>query len=153
MQICTNNPYTAFEDAFIRAVRKGLAKAVPEIEPELRPWIDERPTAMAAGGNRFSITEEDIQRAVAYLQEPIARREIAAFQYGGYYIFMTEWVAPFVSEEDCILHYADDGSVIVVDGKRKMWHRGRQIEMAGLLEVKRDLTREDIVHLCEKYDR
>ena len=47
--------------------------------------------------------------------------------YMGYYYFLTDWVKPHMSEEDCIQHFADNGSVIVVDHKGRKWHRGVQI--------------------------
>lgn len=135
IELKTNNPYPAFEDAFLRAVRKGLAQAVPE----LRPWNDERPTAMASRktDGMLPITAEDVRRAVAYLQEPIDRGKIDPFQCAGYYILTTEWAAPWVSEADCIAYYADNGSVLVYDSQGRFWRRGQQTTMAELFEVKK----------------
>lgn len=139
IQIKTNNSYTAFEDAFLRALRKGLAKAEPEMEPELRPWDNKRPTATASRitDGMLPITVEDVRRAVAYLKEPVARGW-APFNYASYYIYMTEWAAPWISEAECIAYYADNGSVLVYDSQGRFWRRGQLTTMAELFEVKKE---------------
>lgn len=136
VKILTNNPYNGFEDAFIRAVRKGIAK----LPPEEKPWIDARPDAITCRNpeEKFQLTKFDVERAINALSTMPPVREETPFRAWGYYIFMTEWVENVVSEADCIAHYADNGSVVVYDKQGKLWHRGKQVTTADLLQVKRD---------------
>ena len=82
-----------------------------------RPWVDART-------NRREIevvkpTAKDLIEAMEKMKEiPVHR----------HYIFSTEWVKPYASEEDCIKYFADNCSVVVYDSKGCAWHKGEKID-------------------------
>lgn len=82
-----------------------------------RPWVDARTYRREIEPRK--ITAKDIIEAVEEMKKIPVR---------SHYIFCTEWVRPYVSEEDCIKYFSDNASVIVYDGKGCVWHRGKKIE-------------------------
>lgn len=81
-----------------------------------RPWIDARTYSREFEVRKLTV--EDIIEAVAKMKQvPVS----------GCYYFLTDWVKPYVSEEDCIQYFADNGSVIVIDHKDRRWRRGQMI--------------------------
>ena len=82
-----------------------------------RPWIDARTYRREIEVQK--ITEQDIIEAIEKI------REIPVHSH---YIFLTEWVKPHVSEEECIKYFSDNGSVLVRDSKGSVWHRGKKVD-------------------------
>ena len=82
-----------------------------------RPWIDARTYRPEIEMRK--ITAADIIKAI---------EEIKRVPVRSHYIFLTKWVTPYVSEEDCIKYFSDNGSVLVCDSKNRVWHRGKQVD-------------------------
>lgn len=78
-----------------------------------RPWVDARTYRREFEVKK--LTAKDLIEAVEKM------REIPVHSH---YIFLTEWVKPYVSEEECIKYFADNASVVVFDSKGRGWHRG-----------------------------
>jgi len=82
-----------------------------------RPWDDVRTCRREIEVKK--VTAKDLIEAMEKLREVPAQ---------SHYIFSTEWVKPYVSEEECIKYFADNGSVLVCDSKGCVWHRGKKVE-------------------------
>ena len=80
-----------------------------------RPWDDARTYRREFEVRK--ITAQDIIDAVEQIKQiPVIPSYI--------YYFRTDWVTPYVSEEDCIQYFADNGSVIVIDHQGREWWKG-----------------------------
>ena len=83
--------------------------------PHERPWVDARTCRREFEVKKLTV--QDIIDAVEKMKQiPVSER----------YFFCTDWVKPYVSEEDCIQYFADNASVIVVDHQGRQWWRGVQ---------------------------
>lgn len=89
-----------------------------------RPWVDARTYRREIEVQK--ITEKDLIEAVEKMKE---------IPVHSHYIFLTEWVKPYVSEEECIKHFADNASVVVYDSKGCAWHKGKQIYIGMRMEL------------------
>ena len=81
-----------------------------------RPWVDAR--TYRREFKVRELTAKDVIEAMEKM-EKIPPRD--------YYIFLTEWVKPYVSEEECIKYFADNRDVVVYDSKGRFWRRGEMI--------------------------
>ena len=82
-----------------------------------RPWVDARTYSRKI--EVVKPTVQDIIDAVEKMREVPVR---------SHYIFSTEWVKPYVSEEECIKYFSDNGSVLVYDSKGCVWHKGKKVD-------------------------
>jgi len=89
-----------------------------------RPWIDARTYRREIEMQK--ITAKDIIKAVEKMKE---------IPVHSHYIFLTEWVRPYVSEEECIKYFADNCSVVVYDSKGCAWHKGKKIYIGMRMEL------------------
>ena len=80
-----------------------------------RPWIDARTYSREFEVRK--LTAKDIIDAVEKM------KQIHVCDSYVYY-FRTDWVKPYVSEEECIQYFADNASVIVIDHQGREWCRG-----------------------------
>lgn len=79
-----------------------------------RPWEDARTYRREFEVRK--LTAKDIIDAVEKMKQiPVS----------DFYYFLTDWAKPYVSEEDCIQYFADNGSVIVIDHQGRQWRKGR----------------------------
>jgi hypothetical protein len=82
-----------------------------------RPWVDARTYRREI--EMVKPTVKDLIEAVEKMKE---------IPVHSHYIFSTEWVKPYASEDDCIKYFADNGSVVVYDSKGYAWHKGEKID-------------------------
>ena len=82
-----------------------------------RPWNDARTYRREIEVRK--ITVRDLIEAMEKIKEIPAH---------SHYIFETKWVTPYVSEEECIKYFSDNGSVLVYDSKGCVWHKGKKID-------------------------
>lgn len=82
-----------------------------------RPWEDARTYRREIEVRK--ITAQDLIEAMEKIHEIPVR---------SHYIFSTEWVTPYVSEEECIRFFSDNGSVLVCDSKGCVWHKGKKVD-------------------------
>lgn len=82
-----------------------------------RPWVDARTYRREIEMQK--ITAKDIIEAVEKVKE---------IPVHSHYIFLTEWAKPYVSEEECIKYFSDNGSVLVYDSKGCVWHKGKKVD-------------------------
>jgi len=89
-----------------------------------KPWVDARTYRPEIKMQK--ITAKDLIEAVEKMKEvPVC----------SHYIFLTEWVRPYVSEEECIKYFADNCSVVVYDSKGCAWHKGKKIYKHKILTI------------------
>ena len=82
-----------------------------------RPWVDARTYRPEIKVQK--ITAKDLIEAMEKIKEvPVHSHSI----------FLTEWVKPHVSEEECIKYFSDNGSVLVRDSKGCVWHKGQKVD-------------------------
>lgn len=79
----------------------------------VRPWKDARTYRREFEVRK--LTTKDIIEAVEKMKEVPVH---------SHYIFLTEWVKHYVSEEECIKYFSDNASVVVYDSKGRFWRRG-----------------------------
>lgn len=82
-----------------------------------RPWVDARTYRPEIKVQK--ITAKDLIEAMEKIKEVPVH---------SHYIFLTEWVKPHVSEEECIKYFSDNGSVLVRDSKGCVWHKGKKVD-------------------------
>ena len=85
--------------------------------PHERPWVDARTCRREFEVKKLTV--QDIIDAVEKMKQVPVRESI--------YYFLTDWVKPYVSEQECIQYFADNRSVIVVDHQGREWWRGVQL--------------------------
>ena len=88
-----------------------------------RPWVDARTYRPEIKVQK--ITAKDIIEAIEKMKEAPVH---------SHYIFLTEWVKPHVSEEECIKYFADNCSVVVYDSKGCAWHKGKKTYIGMRME-------------------
>ena len=89
-----------------------------------RPWVDARTYRPKIEMQK--ITAKDVIEAVEKMKE---------IPVHSHYIFLTEWVKPHVSEEECIKYFEDNCSVVVYDSKGCAWHKGEKIYMGMRMKL------------------
>ena len=82
-----------------------------------RPWEDARTYRREIETQK--ITAKDLIEAMEKIKE---------IPVHSHYIFSTEWVKPYVSEEECIKYFSDNGAVLVYDSKGCVWHKGKKVD-------------------------
>ena len=82
-----------------------------------RPWVDARTCRTEIKVQK--ITAKDLIEAMEKIKEVPVH---------SHYIFSTEWVKPYVSEEECIKYFSDNRSVLVRDSKGCVWHKGKKVD-------------------------
>ena len=82
-----------------------------------RPWIDARTYRREVEVRK--LTAKDLIEAMEKIKE---------IPVHSHYIFSTEWVKPYVSEEECIKYFSDNRSVLVCDSKGNVWHKGKKVD-------------------------
>ncbi len=87
-----------------------------------RPWNDTRTYRREIEVRKP--TAKDLIDAIEKLHKLPAR---------SHYIFLTEWVKPYVSEEECINYFSDNGSVLVRDSKGCVWHKGKKVDKGSCM--------------------
>ena len=88
----------------------------------MRPWNDAR-----THRQEFEVREITAQEVIEAVEEMKKLRLEAFRNCCDGYVFYTEWVKPYVSEEECIKYFADNGSVIVIDHQGREWWKGVQL--------------------------
>lgn len=82
---------------------------------KMRPWEDARTARQQFEVKKLTV--KDVIEAVEKMKQiPVS----------GFHYFHTDWVKPYVTEEDCIKFFADNGSVAVIDRQGRLWRRGKQ---------------------------
>ena len=82
-----------------------------------RPWVDARTYSREIEVQKPTV--KDLIDAMEKIKEIPVR---------SHYIFYTQWVKPYVTEEECIKYFSDNGSVLVYDGKGCVWHKGKKVD-------------------------
>lgn len=83
-----------------------------------RPWVEARTCMMARGNGKPDLTAKMVQNAVELTR---------AIKPNPYRYFCTKWARPYMTDEEVIKYFADNGSVIVLDSKGRFWNRGKPI--------------------------
>lgn len=112
---------------YARGQEKGITIAGVLVDHQddcfARPWMDAR--NFSREFELKKITAKDLVEAV---------EKMRAIPVHSHYIFRTEWVTPYVSEEECIKYFTDNCAVVVYDSKGNAWHKGRQIYLGMQIE-------------------
>ena len=87
-----------------------------------RPWNDAR--TYRREFEVKNLTAQDIIEAVEKMKE-LHRKSLENHCDG--YIFYTSWAKPYVTDEECIKYFADNGAVIGRDGKGNLWRKGQTL--------------------------
>ena len=86
---------------------------------EKRPWVEARTCMLGRGNGKPVLTEKMVRDAFEMM------RAIEPVQYK---YFCTGWARPYLTDEEVIEYFADNGSVIVIDSKNRTWNRGKIME-------------------------
>ena len=82
-----------------------------------RPWVDARTYRREI--KPIKPTAKDLIEAMEKMKQIPVR---------SHYTFLTEWVKPYVSEDECIKYFSDNGSVFVCDSEGCVWHKGKKVD-------------------------
>lgn len=96
-----------------------MAKHGLKIPKKDRPWDDKRGW----------VTNKPVVRPITAQELIEAVKQMKEIPVLDHYYFCTDWVKPYVSEEDCIKFFADNGAVLVIDSRGRKWCRGKPVEL------------------------